>query len=98
MAEVAELREHRIPLPAKVESGWGKVSLPADMNNADNDFYFVFDKPPVRRVVVVADDPSAVRPLQIAARIAADGSSNKSQIELLAPAQLSSLELDGAAL
>ncbi len=95
---VAELREHRIPLPAKVESGWGKVSLPADMNNADNDFYFVFDKPPVRRVVVVADDPSAVRPLQIAARIAADGSSNKSQIELLAPAQLSSLELDGAAL
>lgn len=94
----AELREHRIPLPAKVESGWGKVSLPADMNNADNDFYFVFDKPPVRRVVVVADDPTAVRPLQIAARIASDGSSNKSQIELLAPAQLSSLELDGAAL
>jgi hypothetical protein len=94
----AELREHRIPLPPKVESGWGKVSLPADINNSDNDFYFVFDKSPVRRVVVVADDPAAVRPLQIAARIAADGSSNKSQIELFTPAQLSSLELDGSAL
>ncbi len=94
----AELRETRIPLPPKVESGWGKVSLPADMNNADNDFYFVFDKPPVRRVVIVADDPSSVRPLQIAAKIASDGSSNKSQIDMLTPAQLSSLELDGAAL
>lgn len=97
-AGAAELREHRIPLPAKVEAGWGRVSLPADMNNADNDYYFVFDRPPVRRVVVVADDPNAVRPLQIAARIAADGSSSKSQIELLSPTQVNSLELDGAAL
>ena len=94
----AELREQRIPLPPKVESGWGRVSLPADVNNADNDFYFVFDKPPVRRVVIVADDPAAVRPLQIAARITADGSSTMSQIELLAPNQLGSLDLDGAAL
>jgi Aerotolerance regulator N-terminal len=48
----AELRETRIPLPPKVESGWGKVSLPADVNNADNEYYFVFDKPPVRPFAV----------------------------------------------
>jgi Aerotolerance regulator N-terminal len=94
----AELREQRIALPPKVESGWGKVSIPADVNNADNDYYFVFDKPPMRRVVVVADDAEAVRPVQIAARIAADGSTARSQIELLSPAQLNSLELEGAAL
>ena len=48
----AELRNQRVPLASQQQRGWGRVSLPADSNNADNDFYFVFDDPPVRRVVI----------------------------------------------
>src|SRR5579875_1224215 len=38
----AELKDHRIPLERGKERGWGWVSIPADTNPADNDFYFVF--------------------------------------------------------
>ena len=34
----AELKDHRIPLEKGQERGWGKVSIPADANPADNDF------------------------------------------------------------
>ena len=51
-----QLREYRLPLPAKLQAGWGRVSLPADVNNADHQFYFLFDQSPGRRVVLVADD------------------------------------------
>jgi hypothetical protein len=67
-----ELKDHRIPLERQRERGWGKVSIPADANSSDNDFYFVFDQPVLRQTVVVADDPQAARPLQLAASISAD--------------------------
>ncbi|MFM9197944.1 MAG: BatA domain-containing protein [Planctomycetia bacterium] len=35
--------------------GWGRVSLPADANPTDNDFYFTFGMPPVRRTLVVTE-------------------------------------------
>ena len=57
----AELKDHRIPLEKGRERGWGKVSIPADANPADNDFWFVFDQPAPRRAVVVAED-AAGRP------------------------------------
>ncbi|WLD11586.1 BatA domain-containing protein [Planctellipticum variicoloris] len=65
-----EFKDHRIPLDRTRERGWGRVSIPADANPADDDFYFVFDNPPPRRTVVVADDPQAVHPLELAASIA----------------------------
>ena len=68
----AELKDHRIPLGHGRERGWGRVSIPADANPADDDFYFVFDKPAPRRAVIVAEDPQAARPLQLAAAIAPD--------------------------
>ncbi|MGQ0635864.1 MAG: BatA domain-containing protein [Planctomycetaceae bacterium] len=67
-----ELREHPIPLAASHERGWGRVSIPADANPADNDFYFVFDQPPPRQTLVVADDERAARPLELAASISPD--------------------------
>ncbi|MGC8642118.1 MAG: BatA domain-containing protein [Isosphaeraceae bacterium] len=67
-----ELKDHRIPLERNHVKGWGKVSIPADANLADNDDWFVFDEPAPRHAVIVADDPNAVRPLQLAAAIAAD--------------------------
>lgn len=58
--------EHTIPLDAKSQNGWGKVSLPADENVGDNEFYFVFGAEPVRRVTIVSDDEAASRPLRVA--------------------------------
>ena len=68
----AELKDHRIPLEKGKERGWGRVSIPADANPADNDFYFVFEQPVPRRAIVVAEDAAAARPLQLAAAISPD--------------------------
>ena len=68
----AELKDHRIPLEKGRGRGWGKVSIPADANPADNDYWFAFDRPKPRLTVVVAEDPSAARPLELAASIAPD--------------------------
>ncbi len=67
-----EIKNHRIPIDQNQPRGWGKVSIPADSNNADNDFYFVFDAPPPRRTIVIGEDPDAIWPLEIAAGISPD--------------------------
>jgi hypothetical protein len=67
-----ELKDHRFPLERSHVRGWGKVSIPADANPADNDDWFVFDDPAPRVAVLVAEDPQAARPLQLAAAIAPD--------------------------
>ena len=59
----AELKDHRIPLEKGKERGWGRVSIPADANPADNDFCFVFEQPVARKAIVVAEDAAAARPL-----------------------------------
>lgn len=69
-----ELKDHRIPIERQKDRGWGKVSIPADANSADNDFYFVFDQPAVRQTIIVADDTNAARPLQLSAAISPDPS------------------------
>jgi hypothetical protein len=68
-----ELKDFRLPLDRNQQRGWGRVSIPADQNVADNRFYFVFDEPPPRRTLIVADDLQAVRPLQLAAEVAPNG-------------------------
>ena len=52
----ASLQGHRIPIDTKVRSGWGSVGLPGDSNPLDNQFFFVFSEPTVRRSAVVSDD------------------------------------------
>lgn len=64
-----ELIDHRIPIERSNDRGWGKVSIPADSNSADNDFYFVFDRPRKRHTLVVSNDPQTAIPLQLAASI-----------------------------
>jgi hypothetical protein len=68
----AELKDHRIPLEKGRDRGWGRVSIPADANPADNDYWFVFELPVPRKAIVVVEDPQAARPLQLAASIAPD--------------------------
>jgi hypothetical protein len=67
-----ELKDHRIPLGHGQERGWGRVSIPADVNPADNDYWFVFADPAPRRAVIVAGEGQDARPLQLAASIAPD--------------------------
>src|SRR5262249_10543972 len=68
----AELKDHRIPIERTRERGWGKVSVPADANPGDNEFYFVFDRPQPRRTLIVSEDPRALAALQLAAAISPD--------------------------
>lgn len=93
-----DLRNQRIPLPRGQEIGWGKVSIPADSNLSDNDYYFVFADDPVRRIVVVSEDRASTRALEIAASVSATGESNATTVEVIAPEQVDSLVLDDAAL
>jgi Aerotolerance regulator N-terminal len=96
-AAQAELKDQRIPLEKGHERGWGRVSIPADANPADNDFWFVFEEPVPRRTIVVAEDPAAVRPLVLAASITPDRAV-KSTALIAAPDQLSSIDWEGVAL
>jgi hypothetical protein len=53
-------------------SGWGRVTIPADINPADNEAFFTFGKAPTRRTVIVAEDPLARGALELVARIPPD--------------------------
>lgn len=83
----AELKDHRIALPPGHQKGWGVVSIPADANVADNQFYFVFDEPPPRHSIIVAEQPAIADLLEVAATIAPDAQS-RSTAELVAPTRL----------
>lgn len=88
-----DFKDHRIPLERTRERGWGRVSVPADANPADDDFYFAFDNPPPRRTIVVADDPQAVQPLELAASIAPERGL-ECTAESVAADQLAAVEWD----
>jgi hypothetical protein len=92
-----DLKDHRLPLERTHERGWAKVSIPADSNAADNDFYFVFDKPTPRTSIIVTDDPQAARPLQLAAQISPDPNL-RSNAEVLSREQLSTIDWDSLSL
>lgn len=97
VGEETELRDHRIPLDVKRERGWGRVSIPADANPANDDFFFVFDNPPPRKTIVVAEDPQVERPLQLAASISPEAAI-VSTAEVLGVDQLSTVDFDQTAL
>lgn len=94
---LAEIKEHRIPLERTRERGWGRVSIPADANPADDEFYFAFDTPPPRRTVLVTDDPQVVRPLELAASIAPERGL-ECTVETATTEQLTAVEWDQIAL
>ena len=90
---IHELKDHVIPLARKQVQGWGRVAIPADSNNLDNEFFFVYDKPQVRKTLLVTENPHASRALQLAAEIAADAEVATS-VEVSSPSQLSSAAWD----
>jgi hypothetical protein len=94
---VAELKDYRIPLGKGHDRGWGHVSIPADANPADNDFWFVYEQPPPRRTIIVVEDPRAARPLQLAASISPDPAL-RCTAELVANGQLAAVDWDNVSL
>ena len=94
----AELKDHRIPLGRRAsERGWGRVSIPADANPADNDFWFVFDQPAPRRAIVVAED-AAGRPAAAAGRgDLARSRRSQCSAEVVAPSSWPAVEWDKVA-
>lgn len=91
------LKDHRLSLAGNTIQGWGKVSLPADVNPADDEAYFVFDQPTTRRTVVVAEDADRVRALQLAASIS-PLAGLESVAEIVAPDALTTLAWEELAL
>ncbi len=92
----AELKDHRIPLEKGKERGWGRVTIPADSNPADNDFWFVFEPPVARKTIVVAEDAAAARPLELAASIPPDPAVTCAA-EVLPPGPLAGVDWDQVA-
>jgi hypothetical protein len=92
-----DVKDQRIPLGRGRQQGWGRVSIPADSNPADNDFYFAFGQPAPRETIIVADDAQAVRPLQLAASIA-PLAGLQSSAEVLSVDQLPAVEWERVAL
>ncbi|MBU6384776.1 MAG: BatA domain-containing protein [Planctomycetes bacterium] len=72
----AQLADYRIPLEKGVPSnpdfssqGWGSVRLPADTNPSDDIEYFVFERSPKRRTVIVTQTPELVQAIELCASI-----------------------------
>src|SRR5581483_11133078 len=93
----ADLKDHRITLGRGHERGWGRVSIPADENPADDEWWFVFDEPAPRRAVVVAEDAEAARPLAIAAQVP-PAAGIECSAEVISPEQLAAVDWDATAL
>jgi hypothetical protein len=92
-----ELKNHVIPLGPGHERGWGRVSIPADANPADNEFWFVYNEPAARRAVIVTEEPQTARPLELAAAIAPDPELQGSA-EVIDEKRLAEVEWDAIAL
>lgn len=92
-----ELKDHRIPLASGNETGWGKASIPADENPADNDSYFVFDKQRQRQSLIVSEDPDRQRALQIAASIPPNAEVT-CVVDLTNPSQFAAADLSSVGL
>jgi hypothetical protein len=64
------LADHPLPLgQGETSRGFGRVSIPADPCAADNEFFFVFDQPPPRVTLVVAEEAAVERVLRLVALI-----------------------------
>ena len=92
-----ELRGHRIPIDSTLTRGFGRVSIPADSNDADDEFYFAFDKPHPRNSVLVMEDIEQAAALKFAAEVPPSGSV-ECQAEVIEPHQVDAIAWESVAL
>jgi hypothetical protein len=99
----AQVNDYRIPLTAfdnnKAEGirGWGWVRIPSDSNPGNDISYFVFEQPPLRRTLIVSDNPDLISAIELCASIAPQ-QTLKCETELVTQAQLGSVALENVAL
>lgn len=65
---------YTVKLGADDERGWGRIDLPADNNPSDNQAYFVYDEPSVRKTIIVSDDQTTATTIATAASTPVDPS------------------------
>lgn len=94
---VGELNGHRIALPKGSERGHGHVAIPADLNPADNEFFYTFDAPAARRTVVVTEDEQVGRVLKLASEIPSD-ESVQSEAEVISPREVDGISWESVSL
>ena len=92
-----EVRDHRLSLDGKHQRGWGKVSVPADSNLANNDYYFAFDAAQSAHTVIVSDEREVAEPLALAASIAPEAG-QRCSVEIVPSSDVTSLDWSKAAL
>ncbi|MCA8982404.1 MAG: BatA domain-containing protein [Planctomycetaceae bacterium] len=64
-----EVIDHVIPLPHGLSQSWGRVVLPQDENQADNEYFFVHQDSLPRRTLIVTEHLSAARAWEVAAEV-----------------------------
>ncbi|HEV3005423.1 MAG TPA: hypothetical protein VGX78_13235, partial [Pirellulales bacterium] len=92
-----EVRDHRVTLDRQHLRGWGRVSIPADTNAADNEYYFAFDTSQSAHTAIVSDDREVAEALQLVASIA-PGPDNSCSAEILSSEQQTDIGWGKAAL
>lgn len=92
-----ELRDHQIPIESDAKQGWAHVSIPADVNPADNDFYFVYSDTSIRRAAIVCEDPKLAEVLKITAATSFE-SATPNPVEVTTPDGISTIVWDDLSL
>ena len=101
-SESAEVNDYRIALSAEndnasLDRGWGLVRIPGDTNSADNTSYFVYEKPPPRRTVIVSDNPRVIEAIELCTNISPE-QAIECETETVASSQLDSIDWNAIAL
>ena len=101
-SESAEVNDYRIALSAEndnasLDRGWGLVRIPGDSNSADNTSYFVYEKPPARRTVIVSDNPRVIEAIELCTNISPE-QAIECETETVASSQLDSIDWNAIAL
>ena len=101
-SESAEVNDYRIALSAEndnasLDRGWGLVRIPGDTNSADNTSYFVYEKPPARRTVIVSDNPRVIEAIELCTNISPE-QAIECETETVASSQLDSIDWNAIAL
>ena len=91
------IKGHRIAVARGGNRGWGSISIPADANAADNEFFFTFDVAPPRRTIIVSEDPEVAGVLQLAAEITSNAEVQCSA-EVVSPAAIAAVDWQAVSL
>lgn len=101
-SESAEVNDYRIALSSEndnagLDKGWGLVRCPGDTNPADNTSYFVYEKPPARRTVIVSDNPRVIEAIELVTNTSPE-QAIECETETVASSQLDAIDWNAIAL